>query len=407
MNVKKSILENIGKLKFEDYDQNIKGHGHYDNLCKLICNLLNVGFTVKETQTIIDKLPINNKDVTVAERWARFLSSKKQDVNIALNYFQHILNMKFENIEVKPIKHNILNLLLKKKQNQDYKTNSKKLKEFLDEYELKYLKDDYDHFDDTQDFIREMFPDIGEVKALMANMNEKSGVIYNKAQVWEYKPLALSQFTHWCINRPYLKEKAQNEGVAESDMYYARYFLIEVDEDLTVDQQKKLADLMIDAGVPVKMVTFSGGRSIHIIVDLKIEIFEKLRKKGLLSGLDGVPNNCNISFRDYLDRNICTDEIGKYFKCDPLSDTNEYYKLRIKNIFNLLKSAGINVDKKCNNLQRWTRLPQGIRSGNIKQTLLYLRRGEVDCLDSTTCIENFIKLLDEKSSEKFNKLLDL
>ena len=388
MNIKTEIIKNLNNLNVADYDQSVKGKGHYKNLSTLVCNLLNVGFTDEEVVQLIKQVGINCKDLGMVRRWSKFLKTQKP--NNSLGYFVNLLNCKFENVEIPKFKENVYEKLSVLKMNKDHKNNRSKIKDFLSDYELQHINNCQFQFKNVGDFIQHMFPDIDkeDMFGLVSNLNRTQKAYFNLCKIHSTSNKNLNSYTHFCLNRPYLRDKDYMEGVAETDIFDARYFLIEVDEGLTIEEQIKFADMLIDNNVPVKMVTHSGGKSVHIIVDLKIRVLEKLKEMNKLSGKHGLTNYCNITLSDLID-GYTTSEIENYFGTN---NANDYYKSYIKNIYNKLFALGIKADNACKNLNRWTRIPNGVRESGgkkILQTLLYFREENTDCIDTLRTISEF------------------
>lgn len=410
--LKKLILDNINNIDFTQYDQKIHGKGHYENLSILICNLFRTGFSVKEVEDMLFKLPINLTDKTLARRWYKSLNKTTLKASVAtLHYFQKLLGITIKDVKLAPIKYNIFEKMLKDTQNRENKIYSEKITEYLDNVKIKHLSKTKYRFNTLKEFFTSIFDDADKnnMLGLATNMNESEKSTFNTASFNTSKnDLNLKHFTHWCINKPYFKRKDQFEGICESDIFNARYFLIEVDEGLSIEHQLKLADLMIDFGIPVKMVTYSGSRSIHIIVDLSIGILNKLMTKNMLDSPKNVKNlrnHCNITFHQYIPK-IDPKHLLEYFGFE---NVNDYYKNYIKQIYDVIFQLGINIDYSCKNLNRWSRIPNGIRIKNnkrIEQSLLYFRDTPCSDEDVLQQFERFSKTIKddilEKSEEMFN-----
>ena len=150
MNIKEEIINNINRLKIDDYDQTISGKNHYYNLSRLVCNLLNIGFTEEEVIKIIDDVNISWKDKRMVYRWRK--SMKKLNPSNSLWYFKKLLNCNFEGIEIPKQKVDVFEHLTKVKTKNDYRKFHSKLKEFLSEYELKHIKNNSKTFENIGDF---------------------------------------------------------------------------------------------------------------------------------------------------------------------------------------------------------------------------------------------------------------
>ena len=150
------------------------------------------------------------------------------------------------------------------------------------------------------------------------------------------------------MNRPYIRDKEKFEGVAETDIFDARYMLIEVDEGLTIEEQIKIADLLIENKVPVKMVTHSGSKSVHILIDLKIRVLEKLKEVNLISGKHKLTNYCNIEINQLI-KGFSIKQIEEFFGTN---SANDFYKEHIKSIYDILNSIGIQPDNSCKKMNR-------------------------------------------------------
>jgi hypothetical protein len=411
MNIKEEILKNIKNLNLAEYDQDQHGKGHYDNLSKLVCNLLNVGFSVEEVVKIIRELDINCKDIGMVSRWKNSIEKtlKNSNPTYSLWYFKKLLKCNFEGVEMPKCKVDVFAKLSNLKMKKDHKNFHSKIKEYFNDYELKHIHNNCKTFKNVGDFFKNIFPDIDKDKnmiGLVSNQNYSKGSFFNECKVSNKSTESLNNYTHFCLNRPYIRDKGKFEGVAEDDIFYARYMLIEVDEGLSIDEQIKLADILIDNGVPVKMVTHSGGKSVHIVIDLKIRVLEKLKQMNMLSGKHGVTNYCNIELRQLIN-GYSTQQIVEYFGTN---NANDFYKEHIKSIYDILFAFGIEPDYSCKNLNRWTRIPNGIRikdGEKVLQSLIYFREEDTDCIDTKAAVENFVKNTKQKIDSMYNSLFEL
>ena len=407
MNIKEEILKNIKNLNITEYDQSQHGKGHYDNLSKLVCNLLNVGFSVEEVTEIVKELDINCKDIGMVARWRK--SMKKLNPSNSLWYFKKLLKCNFEGIEIPKQKVDVFDQLNKVKIKNDYRKFNSKLKEFLSDYELKHIKNNSKTFENIGEFFRSIFPDIDKDKdmiGLASNQNGSKGSFFNECKIQNNSKESLEKYTHFILNRPYIRDKEKFEGVAETDIFDVRYMLIEVDEGLSIEEQIKIADLLIENGVPVKMVTHSGSKSVHILIDLKIRVLEKLKEMDLISGKHKLTNYCNIELNQLI-KGFSIKEIKEFFGTN---SANDFYKEHIKSIYDILTSIGIQPDNACKNLNRWTRIPNGIRvedGKNISQKLIYFREENSECIDTKGSIENFVQNTKKQIESTYDSLFEI
>lgn len=407
MNIKEEIINNINRIKIDDYDQTISGKNHYYNLSRLVCNLLNIGFTEEEVIKIIDDVNISWRDKGMVYRWRK--SMKKLDPSNSLWYFKKLLNCNFEGIEIPKQKVDVFEQLNKVKTKNDYRKFHSKLKEFLSEYELKHIKNNSKTFENIGEFFRSIFPDIDkdiDMIGLACNQNDSKHSYFNECKIQNKSKESLEKYTHFILNRPYIRDKEKFEGVAETDIFDARYMLIEVDEGLTIEEQIKIADLLIENGVPVKMVTHSGSKSVHILIDLKIRVLEKLNEMNLISGKHKLTNYCNIELNQLL-KGFSIKQIEEFFGTN---NANDFYKEHIKSIYDILTSIGIQPDNSCKNLNRWTRIPQGIRvkdGKSISQKLIYFREENSECIDTKGSIENFVENTKKQIESVYDSLFEI
>ena len=407
MNIKEEILKNIKNLNITEYDQSQHGKGHYDNLSKLVCNLLNVGFSVEEVTEIVKELDINCKDIGMVARWKKAM--KNSNPSYSLWYFKKLLKCNFEGVEMPKCKVDVFAKLSNLKMKKDHKNFHSKIQEFFSEYELKHIHNNCKTFKNVGDFFKNIFPDIDkneDMIGLASNQNYSKGSFFNECKISNDSTESLNNYTHFILNRPYIRDKGKFEGVAEDDIFDARYMLIEVDEGLSIDEQIKLADILIDNGVPVKMVTHSGGKSIHIIIDLKIRVLEKLKQMNLLSGKHGLTNYCNIELNQLI-KGFSLKQIEEFFGTN---SANDFYKEHIRSIFDILFAFGIKPDNSCKNLNRWTRIPNGIRvedGKNISQKLIYFREEDTNCIDTKGSIENFVENTKKQIESTYDSLFEI
>ena len=407
MNIKEEIINNINRLEIGDYDQTIHGKNHYYNLSRLVCNLLNVGFTEEEVIKLIDDVNISWKDKGMVYRWRK--SMKKLNPANSLWYFKKLLNCNFEGIEIPKQKVDVFEQLTKVKTKNDYRKFHSKLKEFLSDYELKHIKNNSKTFENIGEFFRSIFPDIDKDKDMIGiacNQNDSKHSYFNECKIQNNSKDSLEKYTHFILNRPYIRDKEKFEGVAETDIFDARYMLIEVDEGLSIEEQIKIADLLIENGVPVKMVTHSGSKSVHVLIDLKIRVLEKLKKMNLISGKHKLTNYCNIELNQLI-KGFPLKQIEEFFGTN---SANDFYKEHVKSIYDILTSIGIQPDNSCKNLNRWTRIPQGIRvkdGKSISQKLIYFREENSECIDTKGSIENFVKNTKKQIESAYDSLFEI
>lgn len=418
--IKQEIIKNFKNIDVTELDQNIHGKDHYKNLSVLITALLEVGFNASEVQSLLNTLSgLNLKDKGLVSRWEKQVM-KKSNPNIALLYLQKLLGIKFKNVKLKPMKINpflVLKQKLLKKNNKRYSTS---LVKYL-RSNANFIQDEFDRYRNVKnvtsvlEFFKIMFndPDFDEgIYGLITNHNKSSKDYFNECIFDTTKSdKKLSEFTHFCINRPYVRTKDKYEGVAEADIINARYFVVECDEGLDVDDQILFAKLMVIKGLPIKMITKSGNKSVHIIFDLRMHIFEALKKLNKLSGLLGLRNYTNTELNQYIS-GYTQNELVEFFKTDSI---NDYYKNVIKNIYDLFYSIGIHPDYACRNLNRWSRCPNGYnlveeddKKVLKKQECIYLREEDAFIDDTYNVINNFIKNLqkdlDAPEEDAWNKL---
>lgn len=385
MEIKKEILNNLSKVNVTELDQSVHGRGNYERLSSVITALLEAGFTTSEVEDIVyNKLPINCTDRTLVKRWDKFVK-KNSTSSYALLVLRKTFGLNIDPSLLPKKQVNVHNQLYYISLKAQHRKNVSTLKQYLtdnkDVIEHKFTEfcniyGNKNNVTTLKEFFEIMFPDEDfnqGIYLLACNLNNTKSVYFNNAiydTTWQDYPL--KDYTHFCLNRPYIKMKAPNEGVCETDILNARYLLIEVDEGLTLDEQILLGKLMVIKGLPVKSITKSGGKSIHIILDLRIYIIDRLTELGRTSGLLKLRNYCNTSPKQYIN-GYTEEELTEYFKC---TNMNDYYKETIKQIYDTLYSIGIHPDYACKNLNRWTRIPNGVRNDgkyNAVQECIYLR----------------------------------
>lgn len=334
---------------------------------------------------------------------------KKLDSSNSLWYFKKLLNCNFEGIEIPKQKIDVFEQLNKVKIKNDYRKFNSKLKEFLSNYELKHIKNNSKTFENIGEFFRSIFPDIDkdeDMIGLACNQNDSKHSYFNECKIQNNSKESLEKYTHFILNRPYIRDKEKFKGVAETDIFDARYMLIEVDKGLSIEEQIKIADLLIENGVPVKMVTHSGSKSVHVLIDLKIRVLEKLKKMNLISGKHKLTNYCNIELNQLI-IGFPLKQIEEFFGTN---SANDFYKEHIKSIYDILSSIGIQPDNSCKNLNRWTRIPQGIRvedGKSISQKLIYFREENSECIDTKGSIENFVKNTKKQIESAYDSLFEI
>ena len=407
MNIKEEIINNIHRLKIDDYDVTIHEKNHYYNLSRLVCNLLNVGFTEEEVIKLIDDVNITWDDKGMVYRWRK--SIKIFNPSKSLWYFKKLLKCDFEGIEIPKQKVDVFEQLNKVKTKNDYRKFHSKLKEFLSDYELKHIKNNSKTFENIGEFFRSIFPDIdkdNDMIGIACNQNYSKHSYFNECKIKNNSKDSLEKYTHFILNRPYIRDKEKFKGVAETDIFDARYMLIEVDVGLTIEEQIKIADLLIENKVPVKMITHSGSKSVHILIDLKIRVLEKLKEMNLISGKHKLTNYCNIEINQLI-KGFSIKQIEEFFGTN---NANDFYKEYIKSIYDILTSIGIQPDDSCKNLNRWTRIPQGIRvkdGKNISQKLIYFREENSKCIDTKGSIENFVENTKKQIESTYDSLFEI
>ena len=405
MNLKEEIMKNLGKLNVEEYDQSVHGKGNYDRLSTVIIALLEAGFTVSEVEDIVfNKLPINCKDKTLVKRWDKAMKGKAPSRN-SLWVLMKTFGIKIDEslLPKKPM--DVFNSLYHIGLKAQHRKNVSTLKQYLannkDDIEIEFDKNynssstNDKNVNNLKDFFYIMFPDEDfdeGIYLLATNMNNTKTAYFNNSIFDTSGPnYMIKEFTHFCLNRPYIRMKAPYEGVCETDILNARYVLIEVDEGLTLNEQVLLGKLMVIKKLPVKMITKSGGKSVHIVLDLKIGLIEALKQKGLTTGKLDLSNYCNTSPKQYIN-GFTQAKLQQRFK---YNNMNDFYKDEIVKIYDSLYSVGIHPDYSCKNLNRWTRIANGFRNdGKYKevQECIYLRPVKFEEMHKELCDISFNKI---------------
>lgn len=419
MNIKNEIMKNLDKIDVSYYDQS---QGNYHNLLNLISLLMDAGFLTNEIEDIIyNILPIHCKDKCV-KRWVKYrLKPNKKFYKNNKELLNSIFKLNVENFDTgKRSPAQIMEAKIYREKtkllNSLYKTNVIKLKEYLEDNKT-YIENEFLKFDNLNkvstlyDFFKVMFPDEDfddGIYLLAADRNFGKQTSFNDAIFkTDGQNYNINEYTHFILNRPYMRMKGDFEGICETDIFNSRYVLIECDEGLTLNEQILLGKLMVIKGLPVKMITSSGNKSAHIVLDFKIHKIEALRNLGLTSGLLNFSNYCNTSPKQYIN-GYTEEELTKFFKC---INMNDYYKAKIQDIYDLIYSYGINVDTSGKNLNKWTRIPNGTRkdeTGSYLQECIYLRGDFARPYDDTYDeMKHFFETIHTEFNKNYEALNEL
>ena len=126
----------------------------------------------------------------------------------------------------------------------------------------KWIKDHYKKYNRTSSFMLNVFDESDVVWAsrntFVSDINKEMKDIHT----WSMQDEELKNYSYYCINPFKLGSQRSDEEINKF-----KYMLFESDA-LTKKEQYLILIDMINNGVPIKMITFSGGKSLHALIKL-------------------------------------------------------------------------------------------------------------------------------------------